>query len=173
MGDAEIALTTDELRAVVRFAMGCAEELLPHFEAVAPDDTRPRDAIAAARAFAEGAPRANLQRSAAFAAHRAGKTVAPEAAQLAALACGDAAAAAYLHPIARASQVGHILRAAACVARVAELAGESVDEHVRMLAERADPPVPEVLRRYPPAPPGGTAVAQLVSELDAAIRRRP
>jgi len=35
-------LTMDELRAVVRFAIDCAQELLPDFEAVVPEDSRPR-----------------------------------------------------------------------------------------------------------------------------------
>lgn len=98
MGHADFDLTMDELRAVVRFASDCAQELLPCFEAVAPDDSRPRDAIDAARRFADGGPRSNLQRTAAFASHRAAKGVSEEAAQLAALACGDAAAAATFTP---------------------------------------------------------------------------
>ena len=53
-------------------------------------------------------------------AHRAAKTATGEAAQQAALAAGAAAAAAYLHPLAKSTQVGHILRAAACAARAAE-----------------------------------------------------
>jgi len=163
----------DELRAVVRFASDCARELLPEFEAVAPDDSRPREAIDAALLFADGAPRTNLQRKAAFASHRAAKDVSPETAQLAALACGDAAAAAYLHPIAKASQVGHILRAAACVARVVELTeGTGADDTVRVLAYRAIPPLPEILSRYPAASPGSSRVSQLMSALDSAIRTR-
>lgn len=173
MATGDFDLTMDELRAVVRFASDCAQGLLPDFEAAAPDDTRPRDAIDAARSFASGAPRSNLQRTAAFASHRAAKDVSGEPAQLAALACGDAAAAAYLHPIAKASQVGHILRAAACAARVAELkAGGTDSDRVRGLADRATPPLPEILRRYPPATSGSSRVAQLMGELDSAIRTR-
>lgn len=163
----------DELRAVVRFASDCAQELLPNFEAVAPDDSRPREAIDAARMFADGEPRSNLQRTAASASHRAAKGVSEEAAQLAALACGDAAASAYLHPIAKASQVGHILRAAACVARVNELRkGNTDSDTVRVLADRATSPLPEILRRYPAASPGSSRVSQLMTALDSAIRNR-
>ncbi|MGO2520478.1 MAG: putative immunity protein [Microbacterium sp.] len=173
MGTGDFDLTMDELRAVVSFAADCAQGLLPDFEAVAPNDTRPRDAIDAAQLFADGAPRSNLQRTAAFASHRAAKGVSEETAQLAALACGDAAAAAYLHPIAKASQVGHILRAAACAARVAELrAGGTNSKAVRGLADRATSPLPEILRRYPTTPSGSSRVAQLMSELDSAIRTR-
>jgi hypothetical protein len=169
----EIDLTAAELRTVVRFAVECAEGLLPGFEAVVPDDPRPREAVAAARIFADGAARSNLQRTAAVASHRAAKAAPTEPARLAALACGDAAAAAYLHPIAKATQVGHILRAAACAARTAELtAGSTRSEAVRALAERAAPLLSDVLARYPAAPRGSTAVAELVAALDSAIRAR-
>lgn len=173
MGAGDFDLTMDELRAVVRFAADCAQDVLPDFEAVAPDDSRPRDAIDAARMFIGGAPRSNRQRVAAFASHRAAKGVSDETAQLAALACGDAAAAAYLHPIAKATQVGHILRAAACAVRVAELKTGIIDgDRIGHLADRAAPPLPEVLRRYPAAPSGGSRVSELMSALDSAIRAR-
>lgn len=169
-------LTMDELRAVVAFAAGCAQSLLPEFEAQAPEDSRPREALNAARAFADGAARTNLQRTTAIASHRAAKNMPTETAQLAALACGDAAAAAYLHPIARATQVGHILRAAACAARVTELKagveGASRRDTIEVLAERAASPLPDVLRRYPPAPKGNSPLSQLIAALDAAIRDR-
>ncbi len=169
-------LTMDELRAVVRFAADCAQSLLAEFEADAPTDSRPREALDAARMFADGAARTNLQRTTAFAAHRAAKSASTETAQLAALACGDAAAAAYLHPIARATQVGHILRAAACAARVAELKasieGAPLGDDISALAERAPSPVPDVLRRYPAAPRGSSRLSQLVAALDTAVRDR-
>jgi hypothetical protein len=173
MGAGDFELTMDELRSVVRFAADCAEEILPEFEALAPDDSRPRDAIHAARVFAAGAPRSNLQRTAAFASHRAARTVTEETAHLAALACGDAAAAAYLHPIAKGTQVGHILRAAACAARVNELrAGGPTSDIVDNLADWAASPLPDVLRRYPTAPAGPSHLSQLMSALDTAIRER-
>ena len=117
-GDFE--LSTDELRAVARFAVESAEAVLPAFEAVHPDDPRPRRAIEAAWARRRR-PADNRQRVASLDAHRAAASAATEAARLAARAAGDAAAAAYLHPLARATQVGHILRAAALAARVTEL----------------------------------------------------
>ena len=89
---------------------------------------------------------------------------------------GDAAAAAYLHPIARASQVGHILRAAATVAHLTEL-GADVDQGAaaRSLERsrlRATPVLVDVLGRYPRPPRlGGSRVAILMGELDAALRK--
>ncbi|MCX6405803.1 MAG: exonuclease SbcC [Propionibacteriales bacterium] len=166
----DLDLTLEELRAVVRFAADCAAELLPVYESSVADDRRPREALDAARSFADGAARSNLQRTTAFAAHRAAKEAPDDVTRLAALACADAAGAAYLHPLAQATQVGHVLRSAACVARVAELRGDDVGRVVAALAGRAAPPVPAVLRRYPAAPGGRTRLAELLVALDAAVR---
>jgi hypothetical protein len=163
-------LTVEELRAVVRFAAACAADVLPVFESAVDDDARPREALDAARAFADGAARSNRQRTTAFAAHRAARDAPDEVARLAALACADAAGAAYLHPLAQATQVGHVLRSAACVARVAELRGEDVGVVLATLAERAAPPVPAVLRRYPRPRRGRTRLEELLVVLDTAVR---
>lgn len=169
-------LTMEELRAVVRFAADSAETVLGDYEADVREDSRPREALVAARAFAAGAPRTNLQRTTATAAHRAAKSAPTKTAQLAARARGDAAAAAYLHPITRATQVGHILGAAACVLLVAELrAGDEENlsmARINAFAEQAVSPLPDVLRRYPVAPQGTSRLSQLMSALDAAIRNR-
>lgn len=140
------------------------------FEAAHPGDVRPRAAVDAARLFADGAPRTKLQRETSVAAHRAAKEARSEAARLAAQAAGDAASAAYLHPIARATQVGHILRATACEARIAELAGESVEPTLERACARATSVMVDVLRRYPAAPVGTSRVARLMGELDVALR---
>ncbi|RJQ67008.1 exonuclease SbcC [Pseudonocardiaceae bacterium YIM PH 21723] len=164
----------DELRVVARYAVESAEEVLTVFEQCHPGDRRPRAAIEAARAFAGGARRTNLQRTTALDAHRAAKAAATEAAKHAAHAAGDAAAAAYLHPLAQPTQVGHILRAAAHAARVAELrAGDDPavgDRHIEQARVRATPTLVELLGRYPLAPTGGSRVAQLMTALDAALR---
>ncbi len=164
----------DELRVVARYAVEAAEGALHVFEDERADDPRPRQAIEAAREFASGAARTTLQRLAAVAAHRAAKEVTATAAQHAAMAAGDAAAAAYLHPLANATQVGHILRAAAHAARAAEASagddvrvGEAVIERAR---HRASPALIDVLRRYPPAPAGRSRVAELMASLDTALR---
>ncbi|WP_243470082.1 putative immunity protein [Klenkia marina] len=164
-------LSLDDVRAVAAFAADCAELVLPGFEAAVPDDVRPREALDAARAFAGGGPRTLAQRTTAVAAHRAAKAAPTEVARLGAQACGDAAAAAYLHPLAQATQVGHVLRSAACAARVAELTGSGAG--VAELAGRAGPRVRAVLLRYPTAPAGRSRPAQLVAELDAAVRDLP
>ncbi|MEV5683472.1 putative immunity protein [Streptomyces sp. NPDC052164] len=171
-GDFE--LTVEELRVVVRYVVESAEDVLPAFEETVPDDPRPRAAVDAAREFANGARRTKLQRVTALDAHRAAKEAPTETARLAARAAGDAAAAAYLHPLAKATQVGHILRGAACAARVAELsAGDDPDvgdELIEQARRRATPVLVDVLVRYPLAPTGRSRVAQLMSALDALLR---
>lgn len=173
-GPGDFDLTMEELREVTRFAAESAQTVLQVFEAANPSDLRPRAALDAAFEFANGAPRTKLQRVAAMGAHRAGKEAASEAACLAATAAGDAAAAAYLHPIARATQVGHILRAAANAARVAEMraggdpnAGLAAIEQAR---QRATPMLVEILGRYPAAPRGKSRVSRLMAALDASLR---
>ncbi|MFJ9316508.1 putative immunity protein [Pimelobacter simplex] len=172
----DLELTLDELRAVARYAADAAAEVLPVFEAACPDDPRPRAALDAARVFADGAPRTRLQRVTSMDAHRAAADAPTETARLAAQAAGDAASAAYLHPIAKAHQVAHLLRASANAARIAELAagddpaaGLAAVERARALAT---PTVVEVLRRYPPAPEGRSRPAVLMAALDAALRDR-
>ncbi|GGV36887.1 putative immunity protein [Streptomyces spectabilis] len=171
-GDFE--LTMDELRVVARFAAESAQDVLPVYEDANPGDSRPRAALDAAWEFANGARRTKAQRVTSLDAHRAAKEAATEAACLAARAAGDAAAAAYLHPLAKATQVGHILRAAACAARVAELkAGDDPAvglQQIELAERRATPVLVDVLGRYPLAPVGKSRVAQLMSLLDASLR---
>ncbi len=124
-GDFDV--TMDELRVVARYVAESAQEVLAVFEKVNPRDPRPRAAIDAAWVFVNGAPRTKLQRVASLDAHRAAKEAVDETAHLAARSAGDAASAAYLHPIAKPHQVGHILRAAASAAHIAELIAEQPD----------------------------------------------
>lgn len=170
----EVALTTEELRAVTRYAVACAESVQGIFRRACPDDDRPAAALAAARSFADGAPRSTLQRRAATAANRAAAEAPTEAARWAASAAAHASAAAYLHPLATATQVGHILGAGAHAARAAEVArGEDtvVAEYmVDGAARRMPPEVFDVLDRYPRAPHGGGRVAVLMARLDGLLR---
>ncbi|MFG3257238.1 putative immunity protein [Streptomyces sp. NPDC048172] len=179
---ATIELSRSDLRAVTGYAVACARPSLPLYERARPDDRRPRAALDAARAFADGAERTKAIRDGAWAAHRAaqetrdaGAPVASDAARAAAHTCG----AAYLHPLAKATQVKHILASAAHTARAYELAeGDDPDVGAAHLARfaalaLADGTVVDVLRRYPAAPPGGGRVGQLIRDLDAALRPHP
>jgi hypothetical protein len=170
----EIALSTQDLREVTAFAAGCAELALEIFEAAQRDDSRPRDAINAAWEFARGGKRGKVLRDTAWAALNAAKGAQTAAACEAARAAMSAAGAAYLHPLAKATQVKHILGAGAYAARAAELlAGDDPAvgaDHVERAAQRATPGVVDVLKRFPVAPTGGGRVGELIRMLDAKLR---
>ena len=174
MTSGDFDLSMNELRAVACYVAETAEELLPVFDDANAADPRPRSAVAAAWRFVHGAPRTKLQRVASLDAHRAAKRASTEASRLAAQAAGDAASAAYLHPIAKAHQVGHILRAAANAARVSEInAGcnpKVADAMIQRAQQRATPVLIDILCRYPCAPTGNSRVAQLMTTLDTALR---
>ncbi|SHN55731.1 hypothetical protein SAMN05660350_00614 [Geodermatophilus obscurus] len=173
----EIVLSTQELRAVTGCAAESAEEVLEVFEDAHPGDSRPRDAVDAAWTFARGGERGKALRDTAWAAQRAARDAGATAAGHAARAAMAAASAAYLHPLADAHQVKHILGAAAHAARAAELvAGDDRGvgaQHVERARRRATPVVVDVLRRYPAAPPGGGRVGELLRDLDEALRSSP
>ncbi len=164
----KIELSEHELREIAGYAGACALRVLPLYEQLVPSDPRPRAAIDAARAFAEGGPRTNALRQAGWAAYRAAREATSPAAADAAFAASHAAAAAYLHPKASAHQVKHILGAAGHAARAEELASGSTE--TLAWARRAPGAVGAVLGRLPGAPSGGGRVGELVRELDAVLR---
>ncbi|GAA2937314.1 putative immunity protein [Kitasatospora cinereorecta] len=177
-GDAsEIDLSKQDLREVTAFAAVCAEAVLEIFEADQPDDSRPRDAVGAAWEFARGGERGRSLRDTASAALKAAKCADTAAAREAAWSAMSAAGAAYLHPLAKATQVKHILGAGAYAARAAELvAGDDRSvgaETLEQVVHRATPAVVAVLRRYPTAPTGGGRVGELIRALDAGLRPLP
>ncbi|WP_433787589.1 putative immunity protein [Actinomycetospora sp. CA-101289] len=171
----EVLLNTDDLRAVTGFAAGCAGTVLGLYASAHPADPRPRDAIDAAWAFARGGRRGKALRDTAWAALRAAGETDDEAAEHAARAAMAAASAAYLHPLADAHQVKHVLGAPAHAARAAELAaGGDEDvavEHLARARERCPAEVVAVLVRFPAAPAGGGRVGKLLRDLDEVLRR--
>ena len=92
----------------------------------------------------------------------------------AARAAGHAVGAAFLHPLAKATQVKHILGSAAHAARAFELAAGDDPavgaDHIAQSRILARPAVVDVLRRYPSAPSGGRRVGELIQILDASLR---
>jgi len=113
---AKIELSRSELRAVTGYAVACARPVLAIFERERPDDPRPRAALDAAQAFADGAERTKALRDSAWAAHRAAqeaRDAGQAAASDAARAAGDAVGAAFLHP-GKATQVRHISIGRSC-----------------------------------------------------------
>ncbi|MBV7696752.1 putative immunity protein [Streptomyces sp. TRM70350] len=170
----EIELSEHELRAITGYAADCARRVLSLFEQSHPADTRPREAIDAADAFAGGGRRTAALRQSAWAAYKAAQGAASPVAADAARAASHAAAAAYLHPKASSHQVKHILGAAAQAARAEELAsGEDQPVTAGTLVwarHHAPAAVTEVLGRLPAAPGGGGRVGELMRDLDAALR---
>jgi hypothetical protein len=172
-----IDLNRSELRAVAGYAVACARPALAIFERDRPDDRRPRAAIEAAQAFADGGERTKALRDSAWAAHRAAqeaRDAGQVAASDAARAAGHAVGAAFLHPLPKATQVKHILGSAAHAARAFELS-EGDDpavgaDHIAQARILAHPVVADVLRRYPVAPRGGGRVGELIRQLDASFR---
>ncbi|MEE1767667.1 exonuclease SbcC [Streptomyces sp. JV185] len=170
----EIVLSKQDLREVAAFAATCAEVALTIFEADQPGDSRPRDAVGAAWEFARGGERGKSLRETASAALKAAKSTDTAAAREAAWAAMSAAGSAYLHPLAKATQVKHILGAGAYAARAAELVADddrSVGAgHVEQMVHRATPVVVDVLGRFPAAPVGGGRVGELIRMLDVGLR---
>jgi hypothetical protein len=105
----EIVLSKQDLREVSRYAAESAQDVLEIFERAHPADSRPRDAIDAAWTFARGGERGKALRDTGWAAHNAARDADTAAAGDAARAAMCAASAAYLHPLADAHQVKHIL----------------------------------------------------------------
>jgi immunity protein 5 of polymorphic toxin system len=170
----EIILDMEDLRAVAAYAAENAADVLEIFERSYPSDSRPRDAVDTAWTFARGGRRVKALRDAAWAAMRAAHESEDAAASQAARAAMGACSAAYLHPLARAAQVKHILGAAAHAARATELvAGNAPSvgvDYLECASRRATPRVVEVLGRYPLAPSGGGRVGELLRSLDRTLR---
>jgi len=178
--DLTVELSMDELREITSYAVACAEPALAIFERDRAADPRPREALDQAREFASGRKRTKALRVSALAAHRAARAaheVGHQAAADAARAAGHAAAAAYLHPLAKATQVLHILGSASHAARAMELdAGGDPGvgaAYIDKAVDLANPIVISVLTRYPHAPAGGHRAGELLRRLDASLRALP
>jgi hypothetical protein len=132
-------------RIVAVWAADCAERVLGLFEAEAPGDSRPRDAIARLRAFARGEVRAGEARRR-FVAHAAAREVSAPAAVAAARAAGQAASIPHMG--------AHALGAAAYAAKAAGLAApdwlEAVREEIRWQLAHMSEPARAALRQLPP-----------------------
>ncbi len=173
-----VELSMAELREITGWAVACAEPALAIFERDCADDQRARAVLDEARRFAAGGNRTKALRVTALAAHRAARTAREMerwAAADAARAAGHAGGAAYLHPLANAHQVKHILGSAAHAARAIELdAGDDRDvgaDNIEKARGLASPVVVSVLTRYPNAPSGGGRAGELLRGLDASLRR--
>jgi immunity protein 5 of polymorphic toxin system len=91
-----LTLSEDDRRVLAVWAADCAERTLSLFEAQAPTDTRPRDAIEGLRAFARGDMRIGAVRALAARAHAAAREIGDPGAVAAARAAGQAASVAHM-----------------------------------------------------------------------------
>lgn len=118
-------LTDEHHRLLAEWAVLCAEHVLPLFEDRQPDDSRPRYAIDAGRAWIHGEMRMLDARQLAFQANAAARGM-PDPAKFAALSAGQAAAVPHV--------AAHDLGAAAYAIRAAAAsvpAGEAAQARAR------------------------------------------
>lgn len=108
------SLSESDRRVVAGWAADCAERVLAVFEHEVPDDERPRDGIARARAFSRGELDAAGEIRRRFVAGRAAQAVESASARAAARAAGQAAGVAHMG--------AHALGAAAYAATARALA---------------------------------------------------
>ncbi|SDZ32039.1 putative immunity protein [Herbiconiux ginsengi] len=138
------SLSLDDRRLVAAWAADCAERVLPLFEAEAPADGRPRDAIERARAFARGELDAAGEIRRRFVAGRAAHSVTSPAAKAAAWAAAQASGVAHMG--------AHALGAAAYAAKAAAAAGPDGGRGPAEIAwqiEHLSDPASDALRRLP------------------------
>jgi hypothetical protein len=169
-----IPLSLEELRVIGLWTADCAERALPLFEANAPADTRPREAIEGIRDFARGGKRTAKLRTFALAALAAAREVDDPAATAAARAAGLAASSAYTHPLATLDNAKHILGPAVYAALACELAAEgdppTGEAELRWAVGHAPLEVREVMRKMPPRTPDRSRLDALYFKLDSALR---
>ncbi|URN00550.1 MULTISPECIES: putative immunity protein [Actinomadura] len=177
MSEPGITLTDEDRRAVGRWAADCAERVLPLFEARAPGDSRPREAIAGIRAYAHGDMRKGPLRPLASAALAAAREAGDPVATAAARAAAYAAASPYVHDLVSSQQVNHVFATALRQAQARELAAGgdpgAGDEEIRWAVEHASPEVRAVVRRFPSGGHVRTRLGALHRRLDAGLRVSP
>jgi hypothetical protein len=139
------SLSESDRRTVAAWAADCAERVVALFEAEAPGDGRPRDAIARARAFARGELDAAGEIRRRFIAGRAAHAVASPAAVAAARAAAQAAGVAHMG--------AHALGAAAYAANAAGLAAPDQPharrDEISWQLEHMTDPTRSALRQLP------------------------
>jgi hypothetical protein len=139
-------LSEADRRIVAAWAADCAERVLGLFEAEAPKDGRPRDAIARTRAFARGELDVADEIRRRFVGGGAARDISAPAAAAAARAAGQAAAIPHMG--------AHALGAAAYAAKAAGLAApdrpNAVGNEIHCQLGHMSAPVRAALRQLPP-----------------------
>ena len=139
-------LSQRDRRIVAGWAADCAQRVLGLFEAEAPGDSRPRDAIARTRAFSRGELDVAEEIRRRFQGGPAAREVGTPAAAAAAKAAGQAAAIPHMG--------AHALGAAAYAAMAAGLAApdrpEALSEEIQWQLSHMSAPIRTALRQLPP-----------------------
>ncbi len=160
-----LTLSEGDRRELAVWAADCAERTLPLFEARAPGDRRPRDAIEGVRSFARGEMRIGTVRALSARAHAAAREVGDPAAVAAARAAGHAAGTAHM--------AAHARGAAAYAAKAVGLAVPHdptvVADQVRWQLRHASPSVREILRRLPPPTRPAGMLGALIGDMHAEL----
>ena len=156
-----LTLSEDDRRVPAVWAAACAERTLALFETRAVGDTRPRDAVEGARAFARGELKVGPARTLAAQAHAAARDVNEPAATAAARAAGHAVAVAHM--------ASHALGAPAYAATAAALAQPDDPTAAAAIVDWADEQATEavrtVLRKLPPRTKAPGRLGSLILEL--------
>jgi hypothetical protein len=159
-----LTLSEEDRRVLAVWAADCAERTLPLFEAQAPSDSRPRDAIEGVRAFARGELRIGAVGALSARAHAAAREVGDPAAVAAARAAGHAAAVA--HMAAHARGVAYAAKAAGLAAPDDPT---DVADEARWQQSHASPTVRDVLRRLPAPTRSAGMLGELISDLHTKV----
>src|SRR5688572_14541016 len=157
-----LTLSEDDRRVLADWAADCAERTLPLFEAQAPGDSRPRDAIDGARAFARGELRVGPARTLAVAAHAAARAVADPAAVAAARAAGHAVAVAHM-----ASHARGVAYAAIAAGLGPPADPSAVANQARWQQGHLTPAASAILAELPAPPRSGGTLSALQQDLHA------
>ncbi len=159
-----LTLSEDDRRELAVWAADCAERTLPLFEAQAPNDSRPRDAIDGVRAFARGELRIGPVRALAVASHAAAREVGEPAAVAAARAAGHAAAVAHM-----ASHARGVAYAAIAAGLAAPDRPNARGDEARWQQQHLTPGTRAILRRLPAPPRSGGTLGALIDDLHANV----
>ena len=136
------SLSEADRRLVADWAADCAERVLPLFESEVPNDDRPRDAIARARAFSRGELDAAGEIRRRFVAGRAAAAAGSPAAVAAARSAAQAAGVAHMG--------AHALGAAAYAVKAASLASDTAAAELAWQLSTLTAEIRAALRQLPP-----------------------
>jgi hypothetical protein len=161
-----LTLSEEDRRVVAVWAADCAERVLPIFEVAAPNDSRPRDAIEGARAFARGEMRIGPARVLSAKAHSAAREVQIPAATAAARAAGHAAGVAHMAAHARG-----VVYAAIAVGLDNPGDQNGITDELTWQIDQASPKVREVMCKLPPPRRSGGKLATLIADMHAKFTR--